>query len=190
ATKNFVSSKFAGKSREIYGNYSVVFAKKGKIISALRESGLNLGTVQIYPDKFVKTPRVDSLRGGNVKPLTAADIAAIRPAHEDPVITDDLGLEYQWSLWPNYDWLGSGTNMHGIDLLTALHELDAMEINSGEGVNVAIIDTGYTIHSELTVADSADFTSEDVSNDGTDWDNDGADPGDWCDDGEETTEDY
>jgi subtilisin family serine protease len=190
ATKNFVSSKFAGKSREIYGNFSVVFAKKGKIVSALRESGLNLGTVQIYPDKFVKTPRVDSLRGGSAKPLTAEELASIRPAHEDPVITGDDGLEFQWSLWPNYDWMGSGTNMHGVDLLTALHELDDMEIDSGEGVNVAIIDTGYTVHPELVVADSADFTTGEGSNDGTeDWDNDGADPGDWCDDDDETTED-
>lgn len=191
ATTSFIEAKFADKSRVIFGNHTLVFAKKGKILEALKSSKVSLGSVKVYPDQFIKTPGEDALR----VPATAADIEAmikpssIRPAHAYE-IPDDVGLEYQWSLWPNEDWLGSGTNMHGIDYFSALHELDDLGIGAGEGVNISIVDTGYTVHPELTVADSADFTSEDVSNDGDGWDSDGEDTGDWCDDGDETTEEY
>lgn len=190
ATKSFIGAKFSGKSRVIFGNHSLVFAKKGKIVEALKASKLSLGNVKVYPDQFIKTPKEDSLR----VPATSADLEAliqpssIRPSHMYEVPTDDM-VEFQWSLYPNYDWLNSGGVFHGIDYFSALHELDDLGVGAGEGVNISIIDTGYTEHPELVISDSADFTSEDVSNDGDGWDSDGEDTGDWCDDGDETTED-
>jgi subtilisin family serine protease len=180
ATKNFLLAKFAGNSRNFFRNHTVVFAKKGEIVSALRNSKLNLGQVKVYPDQFIKTPKVDAIplqdSGGS---LFNGDLPSIvGPAD----FTNDVFWEFQWSLWPDYELDGPGTNFHGVNLLDALDITDDLGVDPGEGANVAIIDTGYTVHPELDIADSADFVSIDAGNDGDDWDNDGADPGDWCGD--------
>lgn len=191
ATKSFINAKFADKSRVIFGNHTLVFATKGKILDALKASKLSLGKVKVYPDQFIKTPDIDSMRvpvsPSDVESLISPSSFAPEHAYEIP---SDLMAMYQWSLYPDYDWLDSGSNMHGVDYFSALHELDDLGIGAGEGINISIIDTGYTYHPELSVADSADFTSEDNGNDGDGWDSDGEDTGDWCDDGDVETDEY
>jgi len=191
ATKNFIAAKFAGDSKSFFGNHSVVFAKKGEIVSALRSAKFDLGKVKIYPDQFIETPRTDMLTGrplGNTVSANELEEIMDELVFDQPD-TDPTGDSYsilQWSLWPNYDW-GWAPHFYGVNAYAAFDVLDGMEVGAGEDVNVSIIDTGYTLHPELDIADSADFVSEDAGNDGDDWDNDGADPGDWCDDGDPET---
>lgn len=201
ATKNFIAAKFAGESRSFFGNHSVVFATKGEIVSALKNAKFDLGKVKIYPDQFIETPRTDTLTGrplGNSVSAAELEEMLSGATYDEPVTfpTGDDSWIFQWSLWPNYEWpYGDLPGFHGVNAYAAFDVLDDLGTGLGEGANVAIIDTGYTVHPELSVADSADFVSydptalNDLSNDGDDWDNDGADPGDWCDDGDEETVD-
>ena len=179
ATKNFLLAKF-DTARVIAGNHTVVVAPKQRILNSLQKAKLNLGAISVYPDLFIQTPRPASLdtiekKDTRSTALTANEITA-------SALPSDEALPLQWNLFPNYDWLGEGESsiMHGVNAFDAWELFDGTL--PGEGVNVSIIDTGYTVHPELSVADSADFTSIDVSNDGDDWDSDGADPGDWCGD--------
>lgn len=183
AAKNVILAKF-DSARVVLNNHTVVIAPKQKILGTLKKAGVNLGKVSVYPDTFIESPQPDRLEALENVTSIKKDVSKIDvlQANALPALPSDLGLELQWSLFPNSDWLeqGEASVMHGIDAFGAWGLFD--ETLPGEGVNVTIIDTGYTVHPELAVADSADFTSEDNSNDGDGWDNDGADTGDFCGD--------
>jgi serine protease len=59
----------------------------------------------------------------------------------------------------------------------------AWDRTNGAGVVVAVVDTGYRPHADLSANLLAgyDFVSQDISNDGNGRDSDARDPGDWCD---------
>lgn len=178
--------KFQGKTRNILPGHTVVNAPKGKIESVLKSQKIKLGTVKVYPDVFIKTPRPQlgsEFTGapgvsGNLDQAIQSEIAGYWP--------EDTYFGWQWSMWPNYDW--ATPNFYGINLVDALDFFEDAEVNPGNGVNIAIIDTGSTSHPDLITAGGADFTSPDVANESDDatggflfgWDNDPSDPGDWC----------
>jgi serine protease len=117
----------------------------------------------------------------------AARLIADDPAvaHAEPDIrvfaqqVADPLLPEQWSL---PDPLAPGGSPGGINV-TALWPLA-----NGNGITVAVIDTGYTSHPDLDGAwlPGHDFISPDpdgsllTANDGDGRDGDAADPGDWC----------
>jgi serine protease len=123
--------------------------------------------------------------GGSVTPNAVANaVAAMRAtpgvAYAEPdtklyaiaaAPDDTYFANYQWDLFE-----GNTASTYGIDALTA------WDYSRGAGVNVAVIDTGITVHPDLagqTVAGYDFISTASVANDGGGRDADPSDPGDW-----------
>lgn len=96
--------------------------------------------------------------------------------HRFDVTPDDPGFNLQW---------------HYTHPAAGIHAPEAWDTSAGEGVVVAVLDTGYVDHSDLNgnIIDGYDFISAygqdpqnpDIAGDGDGRDADAHDPGDWTD---------
>lgn len=183
AVQRVLEARYGSAAHVLVGKHMFVNAPRADIRALISAAGVNLGTVRIRPDAWIDTPRA-GLEGRSAavqmtaEKLAAADaagIGAVRPT--GMWYPDDPYYQYQWDMWHN-------SYYNGIDLESQWNQWfndDPAEV--GDGVTVAILDTGITEHPDLVSAGGYDFISDlGTSNDGDLRDSDPSDPGDWTGD--------
>ncbi|MFC9796804.1 S8 family serine peptidase [Streptomyces sp. NPDC057695] len=118
--------------------------------------------------------------GEGLDPAVLAAVAEVFSSDPDVAyVAPDLML-HATAAKPNDTKYGDQWDL--FDSSAGMNVPDAWNKATGNGVNVAVLDTGYAAHSDLSanVISGYDFLSDTwTANDGDGRDNDPADPGDW-----------